>query len=364
MKIEGRHYRTIWPAEDGRGVMVIDQTRLPFEFALKRLETMPDAAEAIRTMVVRGAPLIGATAAYGVALAMRAHASDRDLEEAVRVLAATRPTAVNLRWALERIARVLRPLAPRERAQRAFEEAARIADEDVACCRAIGEHGAAIIQNIAARKSGPVNVLTHCNAGWLATVDWGTALAPIYVAHDAGVPLHVWVDETRPRNQGAALTAFELGAHGVPHTVIADNAGGLLMQRRQIDLCIVGSDRTTATGDVANKIGTYLKALAAHDNRVPFYAALPFSTIDWSLTDGVSEIPIEERSAREVTHMIGRTEAGAIETVEIVAPGSAAANPGFDVTPARLVTGLITERGVAKASREGLLALYPEQAAA
>jgi methylthioribose-1-phosphate isomerase len=364
MKIEGRHYRTIWPAEDGRGVMVIDQTRLPFEFALKRLETMPDAAEAIRTMVVRGAPLIGATAAYGVALAMRAHASDRDLEEAVRVLAATRPTAVNLRWALERIARVLRPLAPRERAQRAFEEAARIADEDVACCRAIGEHGAAIIQNIAARKSGPVNVLTHCNAGWLATVDWGTALAPIYVAHDAGVPLHVWVDETRPRNQGAALTAFELGAHGVPHTVIADNAGGLLMQRRQIDLCIVGSDRTTATGDVANKIGTYLKALAAHDNRVPFYAALPFSTIDWSLTDGVSEIPIEERSAREVTHMIGRTEAGAIETVEIVAPGSAAANPGFDVTPARLVTGLITERGVAKASREGLLALYPERAAA
>jgi methylthioribose-1-phosphate isomerase len=364
MKIEGRHYRTIWPAEDGRGVMVIDQTRLPFEFALKRLETMPDAAEAIRTMVVRGAPLIGATAAYGVALAMRAHASDRDLEEAVRVLAATRPTAVNLRWALERIARVLRPLAPRERAQRAFEEAARIADEDVACCRAIGEHGAAIIQNIAARKSGPVNVLTHCNAGWLATVDWGTALAPIYVAHDAGVPLHVWVDETRPRNQGAALTAFELGAHGVPHTVIADNAGGLLMQRRQIDLCIVGSDRTTATGDVANKIGTYLKALAAHDNRVPFYAALPFSTIDWSLTDGVSEIPIEERSAREVTHMIGRTEAGAIETVEITAPGSAAANPGFDVTPARLVTGLITERGVAKASREGLLALYPEQAAA
>jgi methylthioribose-1-phosphate isomerase len=333
-------------------------------FALKRLETMPDAAEAIRTMVVRGAPLIGATAAYGVALAMRAHASDRDLEEAVRVLAATRPTAVNLRWALERIARVLRPLAPRERAQRAFEEAARIADEDVACCRAIGEHGAAIIQNIAARKSGPVNVLTHCNAGWLATVDWGTALAPIYVAHDAGVPLHVWVDETRPRNQGAALTAFELGAHGVPHTVIADNAGGLLMQRRQIDLCIVGSDRTTATGDVANKIGTYLKALAAHDNRVPFYAALPFSTIDWSLTDGVSEIPIEERSAREVTHMIGRTEAGAIETVEITAPGSAAANPGFDVTPARLVTGLITERGVAKASREGLLTLYPERAAA
>jgi methylthioribose-1-phosphate isomerase len=364
MNIKGRHYRTIWVAADGWSIEVIDQTRLPHEFEIRRLATLEEAAEAIVTMVVRGAPLIGVTAAYGLCLALRRDASDTGLEAAVERLGRTRPTAVNLKWALARMAAHVRARPPGERAAAAYQEAARIADEDVACCRAIGEHGAAIIQNIAARKSGPVNVLTHCNAGWLATVDWGTALAPIYVAHDAGVPLHVWVDETRPRNQGAALTAFELGAHGVPHTVIADNAGGLLMQRRQIDLCIVGSDRTTATGDVANKIGTYLKALAAHDNRVPFYAALPFSTIDWSLTDGVSEIPIEERSAREVTHMIGRTEAGAIETVEIVAPGSAAANPGFDVTPARLVTGLITERGVAKASREGLLALYPERAAA
>jgi methylthioribose-1-phosphate isomerase len=363
MNIDGRHYRTIWP-DDG-AVMVIDQTRLPFAFELKRLETVAEAAEAIQTMVVRGAPLIGATAAYGVALAMRADASAASLDEAVRALGATRPTAVNLNWALQRMARVLRPRPPGERAARAFEEAARIAEEDVACCRAIGEHGAALIREIAARKRGEaVNILTHCNAGWLATVDWGTALAPIYVAHDAGVPLHVFVDETRPRNQGAALTAYELGAHGVPHTVIADNAGGHLMQHGKVELCIVGSDRTTATGDVANKIGTYLKALAARDNGVPFYAALPFSTIDWSLSDGVAEIPIEERSAREVTHMTGRTDAGEIATVEIVAPGSPALNPAFDVTPARLVTGIITERGVAAASREGLLALYPERAAA
>jgi methylthioribose-1-phosphate isomerase len=363
MNIEGRHYRTIWPAEDG-GVTVIDQTKLPFAFEQKRLGTMEEAADAIRTMVVRGAPLIGATAAYGVALAMRAEASDAALAEAVRVLGATRPTAVNLHWALERMARVLRPAKTAERRARAFAEAARIAEEDVACCRSIGEHGAAIIREVAKRKSGPVNILTHCNAGWLATVDWGTALAPIYVAHDSGVKLHVWVDETRPRNQGAALTAFELGAHGVPHTVIADNAGGHLMQHGEVDLCIVGSDRTTATGDVANKIGTYLKALAAHDNRVPFYAALPFSTIDWSLSDGVRQIPIEERSASEVTHMTGRSHDGHVAVVQVSAPGSPALNPAFDVTPARLVTGVITERGVAKASREGLLALYPEQAAA
>ena len=281
------------------------------------------------------------------------------------MLGATRPTAVNLHWALERMARVLRPLRAGERPARAFTAAAAICDEDVACCRSIGEHGAALIREVAARKHGEqVDILTHCNAGWLATVDWGTALAPIYVAHDSGVKLHVFVDETRPRNQGAALTAYELGAHGVPHTVVADNAGGHLMQHGRVDLCIVGSDRTTANGDVANKIGTYLKALAAHDNGVPFYAALPFSTIDWSLRDGVREIPIEERSAREVTHMTGRTDGGAIETVAVVAPGSPALNPAFDVTPARLVTGLITERGIARASREGLLALYPERAAA
>jgi methylthioribose-1-phosphate isomerase len=362
MRVGGQHYRTIWP-EDG-AVAVIDQTRLPFELVTKHLLSMTDAAEAISTMVVRGAPLIGATAAYGVALAMAADPSDASLDEAVRVIGATRPTAVNLRWALDRMESRLRGRTPDERSAFAFAEAGRIAEEDVECCRAIGEHGAAIIREIAERKAGPVNILTHCNAGWLAAIDWGTALAPVYVAHEAGVPLHVWVDETRPRNQGAALTAFELAGHGVPHTVIADNAGGHLMQHGEVDLCIVGSDRTTATGDVGNKIGTYLKALAARDNGIPFYAALPFSTIDWSLKDGVAEIPIEERSTRELTHMRGRTEAGGFETVEIVAPGSPAANPAFDVTPARLVTGIITERGVALASREGLLALYPEQAAA
>ena len=362
MRVDGRHYRTIWP-EDG-AVIVIDQTKLPFELVTKRLETMAEAADSIRTMVVRGAPLIGATAAYGVALAMTADPSDANLAEAVRALGATRPTAVNLHWALERMESRLRSRAPEERAALAFAESDRIADEDVECSRAIGEHGAAIIREIASRKTGPVNVLTHCNAGWLATIDWGTALAPIYVAHDSGVPVHVWVDETRPRNQGAALTAFELGAHGVAHTVIADNAGGHLMQHGKVDLCIVGSDRTAASGDVGNKIGTYLKALAAKDNGIPFYAALPFSTIDWSISDGVAEIPIEERSGRELTHLTGRTDAGAIETVEVVAPGSPAANPAFDVTPARLVTGIITERGIARPSREGLLALYPEQNAA
>ena len=362
MRVGGQHYRTIWP-EDG-AVVVIDQTRLPFELVTKHLHTMTDAAEAISTMIVRGAPLIGATAAYGVALAVAADPSDLGLDQAVRVLGATRPTAVNLHWALDRMESRLRVRPLGERADLAFAEAGRIAEEDVECSRAIGEHGAAIIREIAGRKAGPVNILTHCNAGWLATIDWGTALAPIYVAHEAGIPLHVWVDETRPRNQGAALTAFELAGHGVPHTVIADNAGGHLMQHGDVDLCIVGSDRTTATGDVGNKIGTYLKALAAKDNNVPFYAALPFSTIDWSLKDGVAEIPIEERSTSELTHMRGRTAAGEFETVEIVAPGSPAANPAFDVTPARLVTGIITERGVAEASREGLLALYPEQAAA
>ena len=362
MKIDGRHYRTIFIADDGDAVLVIDQTKLPFSFTLKPLRSVDDAAEAICTMVVRGAPLIGATAAYGVALAMRADPSDPALEQAVAILAATRPTAVNLRWALARMRQALQPVARELRGARAFEEAARIADEDVACCRSIGEHGAALIRAIAPRKQGrAVNVLTHCNAGWLACIDWGTALSPVYAAHDSGLAVHVWVDETRPRNQGAALTAYELAAHGVPHTVVADNAGGHLMQHGQVDLCLVGSDRMTATGDVANKIGTYLKALAAQDNGVPFYAALPFSTIDWTLSDGVRQIPIEERPAREVTHMSGRAEDGSVVTVEIVAPGSAAANPAFDVTPARLVTGIITERGIAAASREGLLELYPEK---
>ncbi|UYW33261.1 S-methyl-5-thioribose-1-phosphate isomerase [Methylorubrum extorquens] len=361
MKIDGRPYRTIFPEADGDAVMVIDQTRLPFAFELKRLTSLDDAAVAIRTMVVRGAPLIGVTAAYGMALAMRQDASEAGIEQASATLAATRPTAINLRWALDRMAAVLRRAPQSAREALAFTKAAAIADEDVASCRAIGEHGAKILSEIAAKKDGPVNVLTHCNAGWLATVDWGTALAPIYVAHDAGVPVHVFVDETRPRNQGAALTAFELNAHGVPHTVIADNAGGHLMQHGQVDVCIVGSDRTTASGDVCNKIGTYLKALAATDNRIPFYAALPFSTIDWTLSDGVRDIPIEERDAREVTHLTGRTDDGAFATVAVVSPGSPVANPAFDVTPARLVTGIITERGVCDASEDGLAGLYPER---
>lgn len=360
MRIHGRHYRTIFPAEDGEGVSIIDQTRLPFDFAIERLATLEDAAVAIREMKVRGAPLIGATAAYGVALAMMRDASDDALAEAVRVLGATRPTAVNLHWALARVERRLAPLDPRARIRAAWNEAEAICDEDVEQNHSIGIHGARLLAEIHARTRRPVNVLTHCNAGWLATVDWGTALSPIYQAHDAGVPVHVWVDETRPRNQGAALTAYELGAHGVPHTVVVDNAGGHLMQHGQVDICFVGSDRTTAAGDVANKIGTYLKALAAKDNGVPFYVTLPVTTIDWTLEDGVAEIPIEERSAREVTHLTGQDDAGAIHTVRVVAPGSEAANPAFDVTPARLVTGLITERGVCAASREGLASLYPE----
>ncbi|HWJ04815.1 MAG TPA: S-methyl-5-thioribose-1-phosphate isomerase [Steroidobacteraceae bacterium] len=365
MRIHGQPYRTIFVADDEGAVAVIDQTRLPFEFELVSLRSVEDAATAIRDMIVRGAPLIGVTAAYGVALAMREDSSDQSLQRAVATLGATRPTAVNLHWALDRMRAVLAPLSPAARVERAYAEASAIAEEDVEACRRIGQHGLGILRAIAANKPGePVRVLTHCNAGWLACVDWGTALAPIYAAHEAGLPVHVYVDETRPRSQGAFLTAFELGAHGVPHTVVADNTGGHLMQHGRVDVCIVGSDRTTATGDVANKIGTYLKALAARDNGVPFYAALPTSTIDWTMSDGVREIPIEERSAREVTHVRGRTEAGGYVEVQVVAPGSAVGNPGFDVTPARLVSGIITERGVATASRDGLLELYPERGAA
>ena len=362
MRIDGVHYRTIWPAQDGHAVDIIDQTRLPHEFVVTRLETVDDAARAISTMQVRGAPLIGATAAYGVWLALRADPSDQALEDACALLKSTRPTAVNLAWALDEMTRTVRNLPHERRAETAFRRAGEICDEDVETCRMIGVHGLELIKRQAAKKPGqPVNILTHCNAGWLATVDWGTATSPIYQAHDAGIPLHVWVDETRPRNQGAALTAFELGGHGVRHTIVADNAGGHLMQRGEVDLVIVGTDRTAASGDVANKIGTYLKALAAYDNGVPFYVALPHTTIDWTIGDGLAEIPIEERDAREVTEMTGRTADGSIVTVEIAAAGSPAANPAFDVTPARLVTGLITERGVCKASREGLLSLYPER---
>jgi methylthioribose-1-phosphate isomerase len=361
MNVNGRPMRTIWLAADGRTIEIIDQRLLPHELKIAQLTTLDGAAHAIRDMAVRGAPLIGATAAYGVALAMAADPSDVALARAIDLLAATRPTAVNLRWALEDMRQVLAPLPPHRRHKAALARAGEIADEDVAINRAIGEHGQPLIAAAAQRKNGEsVDILTHCNAGWLATVDWGTALAPIYRAHEAGVPLHVWVDETRPRNQGASLTAWELLQHGVPHTVIADNAGGHLMRHGRIDLVITGTDRTTATGDVANKIGTYLKALAAHDNGVPFYVALPSPTIDWMLDSG-DDIPIEERHAREVTHIAGWTESGERVEVRLTPEGSPAANPAFDVTPARLVSGLITERGVCPASREGLLGLFPER---
>src|SRR6202048_167425 len=361
MKIAGTHYRTIWPiASDA--VSVIDQSRLPFHFATLDLQTLDDVARAIQTMVVRGAPLIGATAAYGIALALRRDASDAYLEEAARVLHSTRPTAVNLAWALTRMRGALAGIPPTERVKVAFREAAAICDADVEQCRSIGLHGLEIIRGLARTAGRRLNILTHCNAGWLACVDWGTALSPIYMAHDAGIQVHVWVDETRPRNQGAALTAFELAAHGVPHTVIADNLGGHLMQQGRVDMVVVGSDRTTATGDVCNKVGTYLKALAARDNGVPFYAALPLSTIDWSLDHG-GDIPIEERSAMELTHITGRTSSGAIETVRVVPEGSPVLNLAFDVTPARLVTALITERGPCPANRAGLQSLYPDRRA-
>ncbi len=366
MKVGGRHWRTIWVADDGRAVEIIDQTGLPHRFVTRRLETLDDAAEAIRVMRVRGAPLIGATAAYGVCLALADGASDARLDEARRVLIATRPTAVNLRWALDDMTARLKPLAPEARADAAYARAAEICDDDVAVSRAIGEHGAALIRGAWEERGRqePVNVLTHCNAGWLATIDWGTALAAVYVAHDDGVPVHVWVDETRPRNQGARLTAWELAGHGVPHTVIVDSAGAHLMQRGRVDLCVTGTDRTTATGDVCNKIGTYPKALAAADNGVPFYVALPHTSIDWTLADGVEGIPIEERDPAEVSRVAGRTADGSVVEVSVTPEGSRALNYAFDVTPARLVTGLITERGVCPASREGLLGLYPEQRAA
>jgi methylthioribose-1-phosphate isomerase len=362
MKIDGRDYRTIWPTEDGTAVAIIDQTKLPHHLDIAALRTFQEAAYAISDMLVRGAPLIGATGAYGLALAMQADASDANLARAHETLVRTRPTAINLKWALDRVRAVLKPAPETQRRDLAFAEAARIADEDVEVCSRIGDFGLDLIRDSWLRhgKARPVNILTHCNAGWLATVDWGTATAPIYKAMRAGIPVHVYVDETRPRNQGASLTAFELGREGVPHTVIVDNAGGHLMQHGMVDLCIVGTDRTTAQGDVANKIGTYLKALAAHDNGVPFYVALPSSTIDWTMSDGLREIPIETRSSREVTHISGLTESGGVETVQVTPAGSAAVNYGFDVTPARLVTGLITERGVCKASRDGLAALFPQ----
>ncbi len=363
MNVGGKHYRTIRLDADGWSVVIIDQTKLPHIFETVTLRTSGEAARAIRDMLVRGAPLIGATAAYGMALAMREDASDAALASAHAMLHATRPTAINLKWALDEMLRALKPLGSPARVDAAYKRAAKIADEDVEINKSIGRHGLELIKPIATRKKPGerVDILTHCNAGWLATVDWGTAMAPIYLAHDAGMAVHVWVDETRPRNQGASLTAWELGHHGVPHTVIADNTGGHLMQHGLVDMVIVGSDRTTASGDVCNKIGTYLKALAAHDNGVPFYVALPSPTIDFSLHDGIAEIPIERRSGEEVTKMTGRTADGRIETVEIVAPGSPVANYAFDVTPAKYVTGLITERGVIAANRAAIAKAFPER---
>jgi len=363
MKIDGKQMRTIWVEGDGASAGIIDQTQLPHRFATVRLATLEDAARAIKTMEVRGAPLIGAAAAYGIWLALRADTSDESLESAYAALIATRPTAINLKWALDEMLAAVRNRPRGERADAALRRAGEIADEDVAINRSIGRHGLKIIEDIAARKKKgePVNVLTHCNAGWLATVDFGTATAPIYTAHDKELPIHVFADETRPRNQGAALTAWELGHHGVSHTVIPDNTGGHLMQHKMVDLVIVGADRVTAQGDVCNKIGTYLKALAAHDNKVPFYVAVPSSSIDFEIAEG-ADIPIEQRGADEVATMTGKTSDGRIETVRIVPEGSPVANFAFDVTPARLVTGLITERGLIDANRAALAQTFPERA--
>ncbi|MEA4836820.1 MAG: S-methyl-5-thioribose-1-phosphate isomerase [Rhodospirillaceae bacterium] len=364
MKIDGRPFRTIWADPADRAVHVIDQTALPHAFVVKRLAGLEDAADAIQAMTVRGAPLIGVTAAYGLALALAADSSDDGMERAIQRLSATRPTAVNLRWALAEMRAGLTPLPPAARAEAAWARAQALADADAAANETLGNHGltllAALWETRRAEGAACLNILTHCNAGWLATVDWGTALAPVYKAFEDGIPLHVWVDETRPRNQGASLTARELSWQGIAHTVIADNAGGHLMQRGQVDLCLVGADRVTARGDVCNKIGTYLKALAAWDSGIPFYAALPSSTIDWDIEDGRA-IPIEERSPSEVSHIAGAGPDGQIIAVRLTPEGSPCANPGFDVTPARLITALITEQGIHPASTEGLAPLHPER---
>ncbi len=366
MKVDGKPMRSIWLEPDGWSVGVIDQTALPHRFATARLLTLDDAAHAIRTMLIRGAPLIGATAAYGICLALRADASDEALDRAYAALIATRPTAINLKWALDEMVAAVRNRPRAERTATAYRRAGEICEEDVATNTAIGRNGLPLIEAIAQRKKPGerVNVLTHCNAGWLAAVDVGTATAPIYLAHENGIAIHVFADETRPRNQGASLTAWELGQHGVSHTVIADNTGGHLMQHRLVDLVIVGADRVTASGDVCNKIGTYLKALAARDNNLPFYVALPSPSIDFTVADGVAEIPIEQRGPDEVATMTGRAADGRIETVRVVPEHSPVANYAFDVTPARLVTGFITERGVIAASRTALAGASPDRAGA
>ncbi len=361
MNVAGRPYRTIWlKPDDERVVQLIDQRALPHRFVVEDVRTVEEMATAIREMHVRGAPLIGAAAGYGMYLAMLA---EMQPDEAAKILRATRPTAVNLAWAIERqLAQIASGSTPAEKIALAREMADAAANDDAEHCRQIGLHGLELIDAIAARKNGqPVNILTHCNAGWLACVDYGSATAPIYAAHDRGIPVHVWVDETRPRNQGSKLTAWELGEHGVAHTVIADNAGGHLMQRGAVDLVLVGTDRTTYTGDVANKIGTYLKALAAKDSGVPFYVALPSSSFDWTMRDGLAEIPIEERGAEEVKHADGWADGRLVE-VRVTPAGSPAANYGFDVTPRRLISVLITERGICDANEQSILAMFPEHA--
>lgn len=366
MNVNGKHYRTIWPLEnDPTTVQVINQQLLPHAFCVAELRTVDDVRAAIQDMVIRGAGLIGATAGYGMyiaALTSPAEGYRAHLERAAQILVATRPTASNLAWAVNRQLAAIRACPTRDAIIRAtFETAKAIADEDAESCRRIGDYGLAIIREIAQKKRGEtVHILTHCNAGWLAFVDYGSATAPIYAAFDAGIKLHVWADETRPRNQGASLTAWELGQHGVPHDLIADNAGGHLMQHGLVDLVITGADRVTRNGDVANKIGTYLKAVAARDNAVPFFVALPSSTFDFALVDGVTSIPIEERDPSEVRFMTGKTPDGRIGTVQVCPDSTPARNWGFDVTPARLVTKLICERGVCDASEEGILGLFPE----
>ena len=359
MNIHGTPTRTIRLLPGRSAVEIIDQTLLPHRLEFRVLRSLEDATEAILTMRVRGAPLIGATAAYGVALALTEDAPEGRLESACARLLATRPTAVNLRWAVERMRDRLAALQFAQRREAAWAEAAALCDEDVTLNQAIGRHGLAVIRRQYEKSPRTVNVMTHCNAGWLATVDWGTALAPVYAAFDVGIPVHVWVSETRPRNQGAALTAWELGQHGVPYTVVADNAAGHLMQHGRVDIVIVGADRVAANGDTANKIGTYLKALAARDNGVPFYVAVPGPSIDWRLVDGAG-IPIEQRAAAEVTHIQGEDGDGRLTSVRLTPTHSEAANPAFDVTPARLVTALITERDVCPATHSGLLQCYPQ----
>jgi len=363
MNVNGKHYRSIWYDYENNQVKIIDQRWLPHDFRIVALTNLNEFAVAIRDMWVRGAPLIGATAAYGVAISLSDDASNAGLKNTYDTLIETRPTAINLKWALDRLIGALTPVSEGERPLKALELAHQVAEEDVGINKKIGEHGLEIVKKIASQKPAgePVRMLTHCNAGWPATVDWGTATSPMYHAHEAGIPIHVWVDETRPRNQGA-MTAWELESHGISNTYITDNAGGHLMQKGLVDMVIVGTDRTTAQGDVCNKIGTYLKALAAHDNGVPFYVALPSPTIDWTISDGVADIPIEERASREVTHIFGHHEKNSIEEIRVTSEGVSGGNPAFDVTPNRLVTGLITERGVSDASEKALANMFPDLA--